>query len=89
MAAMNWLEYTPLDENEPNYSSVTDHRLEILGQMHTFIRLEKVNKPIKLSFLVCRDDGNEALLSLDTLIDLSIVPRNFPAPWTAQSETIS
>ena len=78
MAALNGLEYTPLDDNEPNYSSVTNYRLEIVGQTTAFIRLEKVNKPIKLSFLVFGDDGDEVLLSLDTLIDLSIVPRNFP-----------
>ena len=80
MAALNGLKYTELDRNEPNYSSVTNHRLDIVGQTHAFIRLEKINKPIKLSFLVCNDDGNEALLSLDTLIDLSIVPRDFPCP---------
>ena len=80
MTALNGLKYTELDRNEPNYSSVTNHRLDIVGQTHAFIRLEKINKPIKLSFLVCKDDGNEALLSLDTLIDLSIVPRDFPCP---------
>ena len=78
MAALNGLEYTPLDDNEPNYSSVTNHRLEILGQTTAFIRLEKINKPIKISFLICGDDGDEALLSLDTLVDLSIVPPDFP-----------
>ena len=34
---------------------------------------------VKLNFLVCLDDGNEALLSLDTLKDLSIVSRDFPS----------
>merc|ERR1712236_26806 len=46
----------------------------------TFVRLDKVNKPVKLSFLVCEDDGDEALLSLDALVDLSIVPPDFPCP---------
>merc|ERR1712236_124379 len=46
----------------------------------TFVRLDKVNKPVKLSFLVCEDDGDEALLSLDTLVDLTIVPPDFPCP---------
>ena len=84
MAALNGLEFTPLDENEPNYSSVTNHQLTILGQTTTFVRLEKINKPIKLSFLVCEDDGDEALLSLDTLVDLSIVPPDFPCPMDPQ-----
>merc|ERR1711888_392378 len=80
MAALNGLQYTPLDDNEPNYSSVTNHLLEILGQTTAFVRLERINKPIKLSLLVCGDDGDEALLSLDTLVELSIVPPDFPCP---------
>ena len=39
-----------------------------------------MNRPVRLNFLVCLDDGNEALLSLDTLKDLSIVSRDFPRP---------
>ena len=39
-----------------------------------------MNTPIRLNFLVCLDDGDEALLSLDTLKELSIVPWNFPTP---------
>ena len=35
---------------------------------------------MKLSFIVVLDDGNEALLCLDTLKDLSIVPKDFPCP---------
>ena len=80
MAAMNGLKYSPLDPNEPQYRSVTNQKLEIVGQTYGFVKLEKVNRPVKLSFLVCLDDGNEALLSLDTLKDLSIVPSNFPCP---------
>merc|ERR1712055_1075622 len=83
IAALNGLQYTPLDPDEPSYSSVTNHRLTILGQATTFIRLEKVNKPIKISFLVCSDHGDEALLSLDTLVELSIVPPDFPCPMNS------
>ena len=36
--------------------------------------------PVKLDFLVCSDDGDEGLLSLDTLKELSIVPKDFPLP---------
>ena len=51
-----------------------------MGQTYGFVKLEKVNRPVKLSFLVWLNDGNEALLCLDTLKDLSIVPSNFPCP---------
>ena len=30
--------------------------------------------------MVCTDEGDEALLSLDTLKELTIVPWNFPMP---------
>ena len=33
-----------------------------------------------MEFLVCTDEGDEALLSLDTLKELTIVPCDFPNP---------
>ena len=83
MAALNGLEYSPLEANELNYSSVTNHRLNILGRTTCFIKLEKICKPIRISFLVCGEDGDEAILSLDTLVELSIVPPDFPCPMNA------
>merc|ERR1712105_436575 len=80
MAALNGLKYSDVYPNEPQYRSVTNQKMEIVGQTHAFIKLEKVNRPVKLSFLVCLDDGNEALHSLDTLKDLSIVTSNFLCP---------
>merc|ERR1711867_223859 len=80
IAALNDLKFEPVDEDEPSYNSGTNNKITILGQTSTFIRLDKVSRPIRLSFLVCEDDGDEALLSLDTLIDLSIVPPDFPCP---------
>ena len=59
---------------------MTNEKLEIVGQTSCFVKLEKVKTPVKLSFLVCMDDGNEALLCLDTLKDLSIVSQDFPCP---------
>ena len=35
-----------------------------------------VKHPVKLDFLVCTDDGDEGLLSLDTFI----IPKDFPLP---------
>ena len=45
-----------------------------------YIKLEKFKTPIRMEFLVCLDEGDEALLCLDTLKELSIVPWNFPTP---------
>ena len=48
--------------------------------MSAYIKLEKFKTPIRMEFLVCLDEGDEALLCLDTLKELSIVPWNFPTP---------
>ena len=68
MAALNGLKWSPVDPDEPQYRSVTNQKLEVIGQTSCFVK-----KPVKLSFIVCLEDGNEALLSVDTLKELSIV----------------
>ena len=78
LAALNGLEWYPVDRDEPSYRSVTNQRLEVIGQTQCFIKLQKLRNPVKLSFLVVMDDSDESLLSLDTLKDLSIVPKAFP-----------
>ena len=80
LAALNGLDWSPVDQDEPSYRSVTNQKLDVIGQTSCFIKLQKVRKPVKLSFIVVLDDGNEALLCLDTLKDLSIVPKDFPCP---------
>ena len=80
MAALNGLKWSPVDPDEPQYRSVTNQKLDVIGQTSCFVKLEKVKKPVKLSFIVVLEDGNEALVSLDTLKDLSIVSQNFPCP---------
>ena len=80
MAAGGGLKWRELDPDEPAYKSVTNEQLEIVGQTSAWVKLEKLKTPIRLNFLVCLDEGDEALLSLDTLKELSIVPWNFPTP---------
>ena len=80
LAARNDLKWYPVDKDEPSYKSVTSQSLEVIGQTQCFVKLERVRNPVKLSFLVVMDDSDESLLSLDTLKDLSIVPRDFPNP---------
>ena len=80
LAAMNGLEWYDVDKDEPSYKSVTNQSLEVIGQTQCFIKLQKLRNPVKLSFLVVMDDSDESLLSLDTLKELSIVPKDFPNP---------
>ena len=54
--------------------------MTIVGQTTAFVKLDIIKHPLKLDFLVCSDDRDEGLLSLDTLKELSIIPKDFPLP---------
>ena len=79
-AAAGGLRWRELDKDESTFVSVTNEELTIIGQTTAFIKLDVVKHPVKLDFLVCTDDGDEGLLSLDTLKELSIIPKDFPLP---------
>ena len=49
-----------------------------MSQITAFVKLEVLKYPVKLDFIVCSDDRDEGLLSLDTLKELSIVSKDFP-----------
>ena len=80
IVASNGLKWREPDVDEPSYKSVTNEDLTIVGQTSAYVKLHSFKTPVRLEFLVCADEGDEALLSLDTLKDLTIVPWNFPAP---------
>ena len=59
---------------------MTNEDLTIIGQTKAFIKLDKVKTPVMMEFLVCTDESDEALHSLDTIKELTIVPTDFPTP---------
>ena len=79
-AAISGLKWRDVDSDESTFMSATNHELTIVGQTTAFVKLESIKHPVKLDFLICSDDGDEGLLSLDTLKELSIVPKDFPLP---------
>ena len=79
-ADVSGLKWRDVDSDESTFMSATNHELTIVGQTTAFVKLETIKHPVKLDFLVCSDDGDEGLLSLDTLKKLSIVPKDFPLP---------
>ena len=79
-AAAGGLKWKDLNKDESTYRSVTNEDLTIIGQTTAFIKLDLIKHPVMLEFLVCTDDGDEGLLSLDTLKELTIIPRDFPLP---------
>ena len=66
-AAVAGLRWRKVDSDESSFKSVTNHELTIVGQTTLFVKLEIIKHPVKLDFLVCSDDRDEGLLSLDTL----------------------
>ena len=79
-AASRGLRRGELDKDKSTFLSVTNEELTIIGQTTAFIKLDVVKHPVKLDFLVCTDDWDEGLLSMYTLKELSIIPRDFPLP---------
>ena len=80
VAASGVLTWRVPDWDESAYKSVTNEDLTTIGQTKGFIKLDDVKTPVMMEFLVCTDEGDEALLSLDTLKELTTVPCDFPKP---------
>ena len=56
------------------------HDMEITGQTEMFVKMELLKQPKKVHALVAKNAGNAVLLNLNTLIDWTILPPNFPQP---------
>ena len=69
-----------LDADEPNYSGITGNQLSILGQTTITIKFTTIRKAQSIPVLICREEGEESLIDLDTLKDMGVVPDNFPLP---------
>ena len=65
--ALSGLKWQDVDKDESTFKSATNHELTIVGQTTTFVKLDSIKHPVKIQFLVCSDDGDEGLLSLDTI----------------------
>ena len=79
-ASICGLKWQEPDLDEASYKSAMNHELDVVGQTVSFVKFDTIKHPVKLEFLVVADDGDEALLSLDTRKDLSIVHKEFPLP---------
>ena len=87
-AAVPGLKWRDVDSDESTFKSATNHELTIVGQTTAFVKLEIIKHPVKLDFLVCTDDGDEGLLSLYTLKELSIIPKDLPSSNGQRNEGI-
>ena len=76
IAMRNGVVWTPTDPDEP----VTGVELDIIGQANICTMYDNIRGGHNLQVLVARQEAEEILIDLDTLIDLSIIPQDFPLP---------
>ena len=69
-----------MDRDEPGCQGVTGDELNIIGQCTFYVKFDILKKAKKMKALVCSDDGCEILIDLQSLIDWTILPPNFPCP---------
>ena len=81
--------WTPVDADEPAYVGVTGVELDILGQANVWTVFDNIKGGHKLQVLIARQKVEEILIYLDTLIDLSIIPPDFPLPQNPEMRSDS
>ena len=80
IAKHNGVIWTPEDADEPAYVGVTAVEVDILGQANVWTVFDDIKGGHNLQALAVRQEAEEILINLDTLIDLSIISPDFPLP---------
>ena len=80
VAEKNKVSWDPVDPDEPSYEGVSGSGLTILGQTSFFVNFQTLREAKLVSALVIEEYGSEILVDLDSLIQWSIVPPDFPLP---------
>ena len=80
IARRNGITWTQTDEDEPQYQGVTGVDVDVMGQANVWTIFDNVKGGHNMQVLVTRQEAEEILVDLDTLIELSIVPADFPLP---------
>ena len=74
----NTMNGTELDLDKPKYSGVTGTDRDIIDQAVIKVSFTTLKNPKQLKVLVCKQQADELLVDLDSLIEWSIVPADFP-----------
>ena len=80
IARRNGISWTQIDDDEPKYSGVTGVEVDVMGQANVWTVFDNIRGGHNMQVLVTRQEAEEILVDLDTLIELSIVPADFPLP---------
>ena len=78
IARRNGITWTQKDVDEPQYQGVTS--IDVMGQANVRAVFDNIKGGQNMQVLVTRQEAEEILVDLDTLIELSIVPADFPLP---------
>jgi lambda repressor-like predicted transcriptional regulator len=80
IAARNKVDVVEVDPDEPGVLSASGHDLTIIGQATFYVKFDIIQNPKKMRVLVCKEEGDEILIDVQSLVEWSILPPNFPEP---------
>ena len=80
IAAKNNIKVYPADPDEPGVVSASGHELTIIGQATIWIKFDIIRRHKKMRVLICEEEGDEILIDIQSLVEWSIIPPNFPMP---------
>jgi hypothetical protein len=69
-----------VDPDEPGVVYASGHELTNIGQAVLWIKFEIIQNPKKIRVLICEEEGDEVLIDIQSMVDWSILPPNFPMP---------
>ena len=76
----NGIVWTQVDADEPSCAGVTGVEVDVMGKANVWAVFDNIKGGHNLQVLITRQEADGILIDLDTLIDLSIVPPDFPLP---------
>ena len=76
----NGIVWTQVDADEPSCAGVTGVEVDVMGKANVWAVFDNIKDGQNMQVLVTRQEAEEILVDLETLIDLSIVPPDFPLP---------
>ena len=69
-----------MNPDEPGVMSASGHDMTIIGQATFFVKFDILKNPKRMRVLICEEEGDEILINVQSLVDWSILPPNFPEP---------
>ena len=80
IAVRNKVKIFEVDQDEPGVISASGHDMTIIGQAVFWIKFDIMRNPKRMRVLICEEEGDEILIDVQSLVDWSILPPNFPEP---------